>query len=59
MYVLYAVIFIVLFHITVEGNTYCTFGDIVRQQIVHVHCVDCVQILRILSMLVEYVQPPL
>lgn len=36
----------------------CT-NRLVKNNIVFVHCVDCGQILRILSMSVEYVQPPL
>ena len=45
-------------------QTYFTFGGIVCQQFgekqyCSVYCVDCGQILCILSMSVEYVEPPL
>jgi len=65
-YVFYPVIFILLFHITVAGNRHCivrlvslSANRLVRNNIAFVHCVDCGQILCILSMSVEFVQLPL
>jgi len=65
-YVFYAVIFILLFHITVAGNRHyvvrlvaLSANRLVRNNIAFVQCVDCGQILCILSMSVECVQPPL
>jgi hypothetical protein len=52
----YPEIFILLFHITVAGNSHCivclvalSANRLVRNSIVFVYCVDCGQILRILS----------